>query len=86
MLPKKSQINQPPLYLYCNVIFSHKWIYDTLCIIRVYTFLKGLQELAAHVVAFRNVTEAVSSVQVSRVAMVVLFVMPSFGKGLALVG
>lgn len=34
----------------------------------VYLLLKGLQELAAHVVAFRNVTEAVSSVQVSRVA------------------
>lgn len=34
----------------------------------VYLLLKGLQELAAHVVAFRNVTEAVSSVQVSGVA------------------
>lgn len=73
------------VYVYCIVIFSHRWIYDTLCI-RVRNFLKGLQELAAHVVTFRNVTEAVSSVQVSRVAMVLPFVMPSFGKGLALVG
>ena len=85
MLPKKSQINHPPVCIFVLiVIFSHRWIYDTLCI-RVLNFLKGLQELAAHVVAFRNVTEAVSSVQVSRVAMVLPFV-PSFGKGLALVG
>lgn len=90
MLPKKSQINHPPviyvIYLHCIVIFSHRWIYDTLCI-RVCTFFWKVCKSLQLMWSPSEMSLKLFPVSKSVVwPMVLPLVMPSFGKGLALVG